>query len=279
MERVKNLLKDQKNYTIVTVTHDYLFTLRQKTIEDSDYFTPDEINSSLILDNNQINNIFDKLDKIVSNIPDKLVIIVFEEYFFSKNIPMNFKEIQEISGGCKKFTSKYQNSLLFINLLHYIQILDNFENIKDNIRTYSNTIVSRNSKTFIWDVSSLNLLKEESSNMFIRNCTYIYMFGKELYSHKKSTYCNEYEDINNYDIGFFEKDEINKELLKQENELAQLIIDNFELHICFDFTFNFEEKLNFLEKNQNNNFYFDELSKNEVNKLLHFYNSQNIEKK
>lgn len=66
MERVKNLLKDQKNYTIITVTHDYLFTLRQKTINDSDYFTPDEINSSLILDSNDINNIFDQLDKIVT---------------------------------------------------------------------------------------------------------------------------------------------------------------------------------------------------------------------
>ena len=30
-------------------------------------------------------------------------------------------------------------------------------------------------------------------NYFFRNCTYIYKFGKELYHHKKSSYCNEIE--------------------------------------------------------------------------------------
>ena len=78
-------------------------------------------------------------------------------------------------------------------------------------------------------------------NYFFRNCTYIYKFGKELYHHKKSSYCNEIEKKQvAYDIGFFEM-EINNDLKNEENEIAQIIIDTFELHICYDFSVNFEK--------------------------------------
>lgn len=240
MNRIKELLKNPNNFVIINVTHDYLYTLKKKSDEDSEYFMPYEIESRLFLKQTHIENIFKKLEEIVKIISNKIIIIVFEEYFFSKDFPMKEEEFENISKICEKFTFTYQNTILFVNLLHTITILENVSNIKENILTYSHNISSRiKSNTLFWNVSSNYDLLEKQSEVFVRNCTYIYILGKEFYSHKKSTYCNEYSNKINYDIGFFEKDEINKSLLTEEVNLAKLIIDTFELHICLDFTYNF----------------------------------------
>ena len=105
------------------------------------------------------------------------------------------------------------------------------------------------------------------------------MKGKLLYYHKKSSYNYELLELINYDIGFFEEDIINKNLLDEEADLAQLISETFQIHICYDFSFNFEKRLNFLEKEKNNFLLFNEYTLNNINKLFELYKSSNITKK
>lgn len=103
---------------------------------------PFEVNSKLILNESHIKDIFNKIEEIIQKFQDKLVIIVFEEYFFSQNIPMTINQFNFISNACKQFTSIYHNCLLFVNLLHAVNI-NNIDIVKQNIKTYSNTIGSK----------------------------------------------------------------------------------------------------------------------------------------
>ena len=50
---------------------------------------PYEKKSELFLTQTHIKSIFIKLDETIKNFSEKLIVIVFEEYFFSENAPMN----------------------------------------------------------------------------------------------------------------------------------------------------------------------------------------------
>lgn len=284
MNKVANLLKDPNNLMIINVTHDYLFKLKQKTNPNHEYFMPTEETSNLILNESNINDIFTRLSKIIDINKIKKSIIVFEEYFFSKGTPMSCEEFSKISKICENFTSKYENTILFVNLLHKINLTNDVkeqEKINNLINLYSNDISSRreDNKTF-WNISSYKSgLIIDQTNIYVRNCTYVYMKGKLLYYHKKSSYNYELLELINYDIGFFEEDIINKNLLDEEADLAQLISETFQIHICYDFSFNFEKRLNFLEKEKNNFLLFNENTLKNINKLLELYKSSNITKK
>ena len=170
---------------------------------------------------------------------------------------------------CKKFTNNHQNSLLFVNLLHAIEI-NNFNDLEKNIKTYSNAIGSKIEGKIFWKPPSIINLLVDNSQIFFRNCTYVFMLGKELYYHKKSSYSSEILKKINYDIGFFEKYEINSNLKGEEIELAKLIINSFQLHICLDFKNDYERTMNSLIKEKNSDFYFNDEYKKGVNKLQYF---------
>lgn len=191
---------------------------------------------------------------------------------------MIMDEFDDISKICVNFTSKYKNCLLFINLLHKLLLTDS-SNIKQNINIYSNIIASRIGSQTFWKVSKKKLIPFDKSVEFVRSCTYVYMVGKNLYYHKKSTYCNEVKNKSNYDIGFFNIDEIKKDLKHEEIELAKLLIEAFEIQICLDFNINFEKSINFLKKEIKSKFYFDDDSRKNINKLIDLYDSLNIQKK
>ena len=55
---------------------------------------------------------------------------------------MTINQFNFISNACKQFTSIYHNCLLFVNLLHAVNI-NNIDIVKQNIKTYSNTIGSK----------------------------------------------------------------------------------------------------------------------------------------
>lgn len=77
-------MEDKQNFIIINVTRDYFYILKQKD-SDSGYFSPYEIYSYLILKKTHIEIIFKKLGEIIlQNNPNKLIVVVFEEYFFSK---------------------------------------------------------------------------------------------------------------------------------------------------------------------------------------------------
>jgi hypothetical protein len=199
-------------------------------------------------------------------------------FFFRKKKKLKNEEFNCILEFCEKLTSNFKNCLLFVNLIHNIR-LDNFKINEKNINIYLNPIGSKIGNKTFWRVSTKsNLLFEDSKN-YIRNCTYVYMKGTQLYYHKKSSYFNEILNLQNYDIGFFEIDEINENLNEEEKEIAELLVDNFDIHICFDFQIDFENTIKILIKEKDNNFYFNNEYKNEVNELINFYNSLNIKKK
>jgi len=275
MNKIKELLKNPTKSIIINVTRDYFFSLTKKESNSNSYFIPIEAKSNLILNESHIKDIFNKLGEIIDKLPDKLIVIVFEEYFFSEGSPMKPEEFKNISNICQNFTSIYANTLLFVNLLHIIDTND-IKIIENNIKTYSNTIVSKIQGKIFWNVSSLDNLLPDFPKNYFRNCTYIYMFGKILYQHKKSSYFSEITTRMKYDIGFFEMNEINPNLNEEEKEITQLIIDTFQLHICLDFTNDFETKINNLIKEKDNDFYFTEENKNEVNKLIDLYQSLNL---
>lgn len=275
MNKIKDLLKDSKNLVIINVTRDYFFNLEQKPSINNYYFMPYEIKLDLLLTKTHIDNIFIKLDETIKNFSKKLIVIVFQEYFFSENAPMNLDLFNYTFDLCKKFTTIHENSLLFVNLLHTLKI-SNSNDLENNIKTYSNAIGSKIEGRIFWKPPNIINLLPNNLPQFFRNCTYVFMFGKELYYHKKSSYSNEISIKINYDIGFFEKDEINPNLKEDEIELAKLINNTFQLHICLDFKNDYEKSMKNLIEEKDNDFYFNDEYKNEVNKLIELYKSLKI---
>ena len=279
IDMIKQFLKNPKNFVIINITRDYFFCLLQKGKLNNDYFIPYEIKREFLLNKTHIDIVFKKLNEIIQSITNNLlVIIVFQECFFSEKKTLKNEEFNCILEFCEKLTLNFKNCLLFVNLIHNIR-LDNFKINEKNINIYLNPIGSKIGNKTFWRVSTKsNLLFEDSKN-YIRNCTYVYMKGTQLYYHKKSSYFNEILNLQNYDIGFFEIDEINENLNEEEKEIAELLVDNFDIHICFDFQIDFENTIKILIKEKDNNFYFNNEYKNEVNELINFYNSLNIKKK
>jgi len=211
MTDIKKCLMDLNNIVIINVTRDYFYNLNLESDNDSYYFMPSELKGELILNEPHVKSIFDKLCEIAKFYSNKLIIIAFEEYFFSEYIALDLEEFNIISNACKNFTLNYKNCILFINLLHQIDIKEK-KDIENNIQIYSNIIGSKIVGKNFWKVTSISNLLPKGHNIFFRNCTYVYMLGKILYNQKKSTYSNEVKFPGKYDIGFFEMKEINHDL-------------------------------------------------------------------
>ena len=225
---------EEKNYKIINVIKSINYQFEEKGTE-ADF--EEEMNEA------DIKQVFNELKNTIKNEND-LLLIIFQEFFFSYHKVITDSNLDIISEECTKITGEKNNVILFINLCHEIskdKLPNNYEN---NLKTYIDPISDNDSK-YIWKISShsFDSLFNSDIDKFFSNETFVIMRKKLLYSYKKSSYYYELNKIGKYNyVMGFGQDEINIGLGKELLEIARLLSKKISIEICFDIQKNIKTK-------------------------------------
>ena len=233
-EQIKKCI-EEKNYKIINVIKsvNYQFT---KFGAINDHFEEE-------MSEEDIKQVFIELKNVIKNEND-LILIVFQEFFFSYHKVINNYNTNIISEECEKITEENKNVILFINICHEISKEKLPNNYINNLKTYLEPITDNDSKD-IWRISShsFNSLFKNNRQLFFSNETFVIMRKNVLYSYKKSSYYYELINIENYNyVMGFGQDEINLQLNKELFDIAKLLSNEISIEICFDFQKNIKTK-------------------------------------
>ena len=234
-EQIKKCI-EEKTYKIINVIKsvNYQFDKFGK-IQEDDF--EEEMNEE------DIKRVFIELKNVIKNEND-LLLIIFQEFFFSYHKIINTSNMDIISEECHKITEENNNVIIFINLCHEISKEKVPDNYMNNLKTYIDPITDNDSKD-IWRISShsFNSLFKDNIDRFFSNETFVIMRKSLLYSYKKSSYYYELSKMDNYNylIGFGQ-DEINLKLSKELLDIARLLSKEISIEICFDFQKNIKVK-------------------------------------
>jgi hypothetical protein len=233
-EQIKKCI-EEKNYKIINVIKSVNYHFNK--IGGIDDLFEEETNEE------DIKKVFIELKNVIKNEND-LLLIVFQEFFFSYHKVIDESNKYIISEECKKITEENKNVIIFINLCHEISEEKLPINYINKLKTYIEPITDNDSKD-IWRISSdpFNSLFNDERKFFYSNETFVIMRKNVLYSYKKSSYYHELINTNNYNyVMGFGQDEINLQLSGELLDIAKLLSNEISIEICFDFQKNIKAK-------------------------------------
>ena len=230
---IKSKIKSNDDYYIINVTRPYYFFVNVENI--TNVRGPELSKETFLITNPE--EIMEKLNNVVNNYKDKLVFIIFNEYFFNENYILKESECTNIITKFNDLSQKFPNLFIFFNLLHYIKVENNkkMQLIKD-MSDYK-SIVYNHITTFHWSIvkSQFGLNYNESFPWYCNN-TFVSFRGKIILKRKKSSYCEEImeSNTNNYLFGYG-YNEKGDNLTTDEEKFYNLINNYFIIDICYDY--------------------------------------------
>ena len=212
----------QKNLEDINLSTEFQSKFRDKTVFKTAYFN----NFSMgFLFKEDWDKIFEELKKVSLSSNKKILFIIFNEYFFGKQIfDKNNKEI--LFNIIKKYFNETINLkfiFIFINLLVEENPID-----PKNMIIYTKDITIFGYK--LWSSSDkFDIKYEDQNSKWYSNTTYILYNGNPILSYKKSSFADE-GIVSNYIFGSGKFEILSK--IPESNSIQNFI----NLHICMDFT-------------------------------------------
>ena len=228
--KIIKLLEDYKNNLII-------FSITKKVnpkIEDNpdiqgklDYkffhyqYSQKENYFGSFLEEKQINYFFDELSKNLINFDNKIIFIIFNEYFFGKKICKK----EKLSLICEKIKSLSNNFpkiylFFFVNLF----IEENNINVKD-MEVYQQMY---NISNFSFQFSKRKIIYNEEDVKY-SNTTFIIYDGVPIIKYLKSSYFEEIHPFN-YKFGF------GNLIIIKEDDLSKQLSEIIDIYLCMDIT-------------------------------------------
>ena len=169
----------------------------------------------------RINFLFDELSKNLINFDNKIIFIIFNEYFFGKEICKK-EELSLICGKIKSLSDNFPKIYLFFFVNLFIEENNiNFEDMKVYQQFY--------------DISNLSFLFSKRNIIYnnkdikYSNTTFIIYNGVPIIKYLKSSYSEEKYPIN-YKFGF------GNLILIKEDELSKKLSEIIDIYLCMDIT-------------------------------------------
>ena len=205
-----------------------------------------------------------EISKICYSFQNKIIFVIFCEYFFGKNI-LNKDGLEILCDEFQRLAKEIPNVHIFFFLNIFIEEID--VNI-DEMTIYADKFTIDD---FYFCPSDKDL-KYNNKKEFYSNSTFIIYKGKPIIKYMKSSYANE-KLTDNYILGF------GNMILLINDDISRKIADLVDVFICMDITVR-----PFLEMIYNVDFSFsqDEAQVNKIDKLkelLTKHNNKFVQKK
>ena len=180
----------------------------------------------------QIDGLLKEIDNVLSTFNEGINLVLFYEYFFSRN-PISYKAKEELISKIKNVSKKYKNTLFFAPIFYILEKAPEKEYI-ERIINYS-TIIETNHPFAKWDVNYDFLEITKDKKDWVANEVFVIFENEVILSHKKSVFFQEFTSkllhrFYNYDFGFG----LNNVLTKNNNllNLVKIINKYISTQIC-----------------------------------------------
>ena len=214
----------------------YYFRINFQIPDDDSYIRNNLINLSDInyqekLNEKQIKNIFKLLKSEIDKFKKRVILIIFNEYFFSR-CPISENKRNKIIDLLSEEVIGNENEILFLlNILYKLNKSLSNEKIEE-LKVY---ITDINSDVNLFKSNhSSNKLVDDNINSWITNESILVYKKKIIFSQKKQVYCNEVCQLkNNFSLGFGDK-ETNLKKNDLEYDLFIYLDSILNIDICLD---------------------------------------------
>ena len=169
----------------------------------------------------RINFLFDELSKNLINFDNKIIFIIFNEYFFGKEICKK-EELSLICGKIKSLSDNFPKIYLFFFVNLFIE--ENNINFQD-MEVYQQMY---NISNLIFQFSKRKIFYNEDEVNY-SNTTFIIYKGVPIIKYLKSSFNDEIRSFN-YKFG------LGNLILIQEDELSKKLSELIDIYICMDIT-------------------------------------------
>jgi len=215
----------EKNYSVLTVTRDRIPINLTPEWE----YAPHNPLSGEIVD-----EVLKRISSILQAKNDFPIFVVFNEYFFSKEVVLSSNDSNSLLEKLYSTSEKHSNAIFCVNFLHFMDG-DIPSNTKEKLKKYTQSIDGEG--VFLWSILSSPAPKiSDDKSAAFSNESFMIFKGKQLISHKKSAYFHENDVVigsNNYVSGFG-VDVISSDLDEVYLNVANSLHKSVCIEICWD---------------------------------------------
>ena len=173
------------------------------------------------LEEGQINFVFDELSKNLINFNNKIIFIIFNEYFFGKEICKK----EKLCLICEKIKT-LSNTFPMLYLFFFVNLFIEENNINfQDMEVYQQMY---NISNLIFQFSKRKIFYNEDEVNY-SNTTFIIYKGVPIIKYLKSSFNDEIRSFN-YKFG------LGNLILIQEDELSKKLSELIDIYICMDIT-------------------------------------------